>query len=303
MIDAVRITHADRTMEPAAAGKGSARASDIAARFRTTVEFGSAHSTDAPPHAQPDDTLESLLVALRRTPRGQLVNGDVPAPWRAWNGSSHDSTPVAAATPHAVFCRPMTEVTSSVAEGTGPMEFLKWFPAPERSAGKRLAAMIHGSAARRHIAWADRLTQLGVPVAPLVAAGEFPSTRLFARDSFVVTLRPAGALTLDEAVVSWDLSVAQRTSLADRVTLLALHLHDAGIGRLDLGPDNLLLLSPDGPVAVFDIDRFVSLPAVFLRGKRIRKDLSRVGLSRALLLGLDGGRFGNPFGIIPETHP
>lgn len=170
--------------------------------------------------------------------------------------------------------------------------YAKWF-APDRFSWKRRSGLRWWpTPAARHVAWAGELTGLGVRVVPTVAAGEFPSGGglIGQAPSFVVTRSPNDARTIESAVREGSLSPDERVALARALVELARRLHARGIGRLDLGPQNVLVYSGDPAPVLFDIDRLVRLGALG-RASRVKKDMRRVDASCSLLLAGTGRSF------------
>ncbi len=163
-------------------------------------------------------------------------------------------------------------------------DYLKFFPEDRFSFRRRSGLAIWPTPARRHLHWTRALESLGVRVAPLIAAGELkPSSPFRQPASFIITRSPIGARTIDAALRDGTLTSDARIGRARELLALARRLHAHNIARIDLKAANLLIYSPEEPLVLFDIDRFVR-PGPFARRARIAKDDERVRAACARLL-------------------
>lgn len=212
----------------------------------------------APP---PDFPLEDLLDAIRTpSPHSAPTSG-------AW-------APIHAPGPRRIFRR----------AAAASADYLKFFPEDRFSFRRRSGLAIWPTPARRHLHWTRALESLGVRVAPLIAAGELkPSSPFRQPASFIITRSPIGARTIDAALRDNALTSDARIARARELLSLARRLHAHNIARIDLKAANLLIYSPEEPLVLFDIDRFVR-PGPFARRARIAKDDERVRAACARLL-------------------
>lgn len=163
--------------------------------------------------------------------------------------------------------------------------YAKWF-APDRFSLKRRSGLRWWpTPAARHVRWAGELAGLGVRVVPTIAAGEAKDGGLIGQaPSLIVTGSPSGAGTIESAVREGSMTGEQRASMSRALVDLARRLHARGIGRLDLGPANVLVYSGEPEPVLFDVDRLARLGALG-RAARVRKDMRRVEASCSLLAG------------------
>lgn len=138
----------------------------------------------------------------------------------------------------------------------------------------RLGTLLCSPAART-VHWFRALEAIGVPVAEVLAAGEFPDRRRFLAPapSFIVTWSPAERRTLEDLLDSGALDARRSAEAAERLREIVGAIHDAGLGSIEAKPANVLLDTRSGEVVLFDVDRLGTLPLPHKRRRVVRRDL------------------------------
>jgi len=162
--------------------------------------------------------------------------------------------------------------------------FCKWFE-PTSSWSRRRGWRPWPTAAAAHLRWKRLVESLDIRTAPVVAAGEVIAGPIAIRQpgSFVISSSPSHVSDLRSWASDDAIADETRVHLAQRLCRCATALHNAGVGRLDFRPVNLLVDPHAGDLILFDFDSFAPLPRLG-RAKRIEADMKKVRRTERFLL-------------------
>lgn len=143
------------------------------------------------------------------------------------------------------------------------------------------------SSTKRAVRAFERMRDLGVPTAEIVAAGELIALRrgLALAPSFLVTSSPTGRRTLREALTSGALSARGRARVVESLREMTATIHGAGYGSLELSPQNVLVEGDGDRVVLFDIDRLARFILPHQKRRIVRRDVKTVEQTCVALVG------------------
>lgn len=138
----------------------------------------------------------------------------------------------------------------------------------------------------RQAAWFERCRQLGIGVVDLVGAGVLPWRRRFTLIqpiSIIVTSSSLTTKNIPETLRTRNISASQRLLIIRAILDYTERLHRAGIGHLDILPENVLFDAAADKVLLCDLERFALLNW-YNKNRRICRDARKVRQTLRLLL-------------------